>query len=162
MPLSHPQVTRYSSREVRIRVPTFLLSILVGEPSPKKCNALLGDLGKGESTQKPVERPLRGPFTSGRSCLANLARGFSEFTGGVRIETKRRYVWRFFQKGNGKSELRAPVGSLSWGFILSGSFTLTLTLNPTYLLERRKKNWAIVTSLRCREVPWQLTGCGPP
>ena len=38
--------TRSSSREVRLRLPFFLWSILVGEPSPKKVGkrALLGDL----------------------------------------------------------------------------------------------------------------------
>ena len=39
-----PSLSRSSSREVGIRVPFFLLSILVGEPSPKKGErrALLG------------------------------------------------------------------------------------------------------------------------
>ena len=46
-PFKHPS-TRFSSREVGIRVPFFLLSIFVGEPSPKKVGkrALLGDLAK--------------------------------------------------------------------------------------------------------------------
>ena len=49
-------ITRSSSREVRIRVPFFLWSILAGEPSPQKRGskrAPLGDLDKFWRTAHP-------------------------------------------------------------------------------------------------------------
>ena len=52
---AHGYISRFSSREVRTRVPFFLMSILVVEPSPKKGNrALLGDLEVLPKDNKPI------------------------------------------------------------------------------------------------------------